>query len=837
MEERFDATLVNALTQMGTNGDRGEHTTVSRGRKMPKQIVEELFKKTVLQRICKSLPEAAISKGWELTLSEDKEQSSIKEKYKDYTKRLKFEQKICRAQILANVYGGAAIVIIVADGKMPSEPLVLKDVKSIIDLQVLDCYKIIPDLSQIAIDPLEPEYYEILLPEYVREKFNIASRKNYNFLPNYKIHSSRILRFDGVMYTPDMLLENNGWGGSLIELLWEDYRDWKTGLKALSAMIHDCSLFVYKLKNLAEMVKNKDAELLQNRLHILRMMTSVFGGVATDAEGEDITFPSRNFAGVDNITKELRDAFIGASGIPHDKLFGESPSGLGATGESEENNWANTVHAFQVSTWLPILETFTEILFAANDGPTKGNPLKGWGHEFKSIKAESEEAIISQRSSQASTDSIYLNVGVLLPEEVRESRFGGAKYSKETILDRKAFEKKKRKEEEEASGEALEGEEDYSELNPAELSEEELAEIQREAEPIVAKESAEESQENQNVEGEEVQLDSKDKEKENDDLDKFVKKNIKKSRKIIDGWISNINSSLINYKSLDNLFLNIHNIFSSLDDRKMTELLEQNIIISHLLGMSSVNEEMINNDAVIPDWLKLKFGEQIKYFRRKVNIPTTRWNEFTAQMHDYAFTVANLTKADLLSDARWLVNKAIEDGNDIETFKKQFTRLIGRKGWQASDQRMYIILNTNVRRSYAAGRYEQATKPEILKTRPYWVWKHRDSVVPRPNHKALNNKAIRADHPFWKIATPSCAYGCRCTFFTANQRTIKTMGYQILEQPPDPMTIAETGFQRAAGSNISKDINDLVSRSRQKLTPELNNSVSSSLKKEGITLS
>ncbi|WP_099066503.1 phage minor head protein [Nostoc linckia] len=189
-------------------------------------------------------------------------------------------------------------------------------------------------------------------------------------------------------------------------------------------------------------------------------------------------------------------------------------------------------------------------------------------------------------------------------------------------------------------------------------------------------------------------------------------------------------------------------------------------MLSHLAGMADVEDEFLEDrgdsatqqrtDAKVFAWLSQPFKEAIAYFRKKVIIPTQRWDEFTAQNHDFAFTVAGLTKADLLEDVRWLVDKAISEGNDYETFKSQFRRLIGRKGWHPNDKRIYTILDTNSRRAYAAGRYEQATNPDMLQRRPYWVWKHRDSVVPRPNHLALDNKAIAANHPFWKVALPSC---------------------------------------------------------------------------------
>lgn len=238
--------------------------------------------------------------------------------------------------------------------------------------------------------------------------------------------------------------------------------------------------------------------------------------------------------------------------------------------------------------------------------------------------------------------------------------------------------------------------------------------------------------------------------------------------------------------------------------------------------MLDVEELELREDSIkAPGWLSQPFSEAIAYFRKKITIPTQRWDEFTAQNHDFAFTVAGLTKADLLENVRSLVDTAIAEGSDIETFQNQFENLIKGKGWTASDKRIYTILDTNSRRAYAAGRYQQVTDPEVMEQRPFLVWKHRDSIVPRPNHLALDNKAIAASDPFWKVAFPMCAWGCRCTVFSADERMLQRIGAKILTNPPDPKTIAEVGFQRAPGLSPDEDRQDVLKMGLARLSPDI----------------
>ena len=229
-----------------------------------------------------------------------------------------------------------------------------------------------------------------------------------------------------------------------------------------------------------------------------------------------------------------------------------------------------------------------------------------------------------------------------------------------------------------------------------------------------------------------------------------------------------------------------------------------------------------------PDFLKLPFKEQIEYFRSKVPVTTERWNELTDEEYEYAFTIAGLTKADLLVDAKLLVDRAIADGMSLEDFQKQFKRSIGRRGWMEEANkpaRTRVIYETNLARSYAAGRYQQQTDPEVLDERPYWMWRHRtpDPAMggqPRPEHKALDGKILPADDPFWKVAYPSCAFGCRCGVFSVSEDYMKRKGLSV-SRFPDPKTIADPGFRKAPGSGTDVERKQVLQQKMKTLPPEL----------------
>lgn len=172
--------------------------------------------------------------------------------------------------------------------------------------------------------------------------------------------------------------------------------------------------------------------------------------------------------------------------------------------------------------------------------------------------------------------------------------------------------------------------------------------------------------------------------------------------------------------------------------------------------------------------INLPFKEQIDFFRQKLDLPTERWDDIWQAAHDRAFVVAGAMKADLLNDLRLAVDKAIASGTTLKTFRKDFAATVAKHGWTGwtgeataagRSWRTRVIYETNMRTSYAAGRWAQLHDPELQKRAPYWRYIHSDSVLsPRPQHKAWGDSrlTLRFDHPFWQTHFPPNGWGCRC---------------------------------------------------------------------------
>lgn len=160
---------------------------------------------------------------------------------------------------------------------------------------------------------------------------------------------------------------------------------------------------------------------------------------------------------------------------------------------------------------------------------------------------------------------------------------------------------------------------------------------------------------------------------------------------------------------------------------------------------------------------QLPFTEQVAFFRRKVNLPTEAWTQLWQQGHDHAFVVAGANRDELVADFRAAVDKAISQGTTLDEFRQDFAGIVKRHGWSYNGSpgwRSKVIYDTNMRTSYAAGRYAQLQA--VKQDRPYWEFVHTPVAHPRQQHVAWDGLVLHADDPWWQAHYPPDGWGCQC---------------------------------------------------------------------------
>lgn len=224
------------------------------------------------------------------------------------------------------------------------------------------------------------------------------------------------------------------------------------------------------------------------------------------------------------------------------------------------------------------------------------------------------------------------------------------------------------------------------------------------------------------------------------------------------------------------------------------------------------------------------FAEQLDFFRKKLNLPSERWDDIQKSAHDRAFIVAGADNADLVEDLRNAIDQCIVEGKSLGWYQKQFDEIVKKNGWTGwtgegtkagHDWRTTITYQTNMSTSYAAGRWEQLHDPDLVKMRPYLTYRHADGVRrPRPLHLSWNGFTAPRDDPFWPTHACPNGWRCHCYISAASEADHAEAKAAGRDKPPagwdaiDPKTGEQVGIDKgfgyAPGANKNRQLQDFI---------------------------
>lgn len=426
-------------------------------RPFSQQQIEGCLTDGILKRIAWSLPSSATQVMWNLSLGDDyssAKSSKIIKDYSTYHNKLKTRERIRKALQFSRSHGGAVVVMKIDDGRHYSEPVDEGKIKTVTGLIVRHRWQVSPFVrgTSNAFDLDDIEHYEILtIDQEIKQKLLFKNTKNeWN---DRLIHKSRILRFDGALMPDDwMLSHNNGWGLSVFDEVWKYYKYYTNGLNGVGELIKTHSVLQHSFEGLRELMKNSSEEsvnAIKQTMKSIRLMYDLYGMVLHDSR-EQFNWNGRPVTGMDNLVNVHRDAFIGVSGMPHTKLFGESPGGLGRDGKETQINWANTTAEYQAENIEPKVEQLDRYIFLAKDGVTKGKFLEDYKRQYPSILRLSIEDVRAGRNSDVQALASGIQAGFITPDEARTVPSNSDWWS-ELNLNQEAWEEAKKKAEEQAN--------------------------------------------------------------------------------------------------------------------------------------------------------------------------------------------------------------------------------------------------------------------------------------------------------------------------------------------------------------------------------------------------
>lgn len=265
-------------------------------------------------------------------------------------RRTQLIDKLKRGMQWGRLYGGALGVMLVKhQGYDLSQPLQLDWIMpgDFAGLLIFDRWNGVNPSSELIEDISDPDYG---YPKY----YTVTDPAGGG---SVKIHHSRVIRFTGNTLPFWEEIAEMQWGASVVESIFDELRKRDNVSWNIAQLTFMANIRVLKMQDLGQLLAATDnesqAELLRT-LEAQNMLLNNMGMQVMDA-ADGLETHQYTFGGLADCYKQFIMDISGAAEIPVTRLFGRSPSGLNATGESDLQNYYDMIAEKQESYLRPIL--------------------------------------------------------------------------------------------------------------------------------------------------------------------------------------------------------------------------------------------------------------------------------------------------------------------------------------------------------------------------------------------------------------------------------------------------------------------------------------------------
>ncbi len=245
-----------------------------------------------------------------------------------------------------------------------------------------------------------------------------------------------------------------------------------------------------------------------------------------------------------------------------------------------------------------------------------------------------------------------------------------------------------------------------------------------------------------------------------------------------------------------------------------------------------MGQSMVSFDFNLPP------EENIKALKAKKPKLSFNYDEVMHEAHLKAFTIAKVTKLDLLSDIQDSLLKAQSEGKSFEVWKKEIKPTLAKKGWlgkvevindktgesktiNVNNTRLKKIYNTNMRSANAQGR---AKAQYALEGEIYLRYIALQDGLTRPSHLKMQGITLHRDDPFWKTNYPPNGWNCRCVVRAYSKEECEREGFSISQTPPLPIASKDWSYDKR-GLNKDESLDSILQTKLEKFKKNPNKSV------------
>lgn len=428
---------VNLVNRYGTEKDMTERYKFVAEPAVPDDLLTMFYEGNGLfAKIIDAPAEEAVKHGFKLKGISDPE---LEDFYVQALDELDWEETATTCIKWARLFGGSLAVMLINDGGKLEEPLRWDRIKSIDDIRVYDRSVIQPDYtSMFSYDPRDPfrtRGSRLGMPEY----YNIFSKYG-----SFTVHDSRVLTFrNGVLPENTTNSVYELWGMSEYVRIKRAIRDAELAHASGPKMLDRSVQPVYKMKDLAMELQTEEGESqVLKRLQAIDMARGIMNSLVIDSEGEDYDFKQFQYTGVADVVDSACNFLSALTNIPQTVLFGRSPAGMNATGQSDLENWYSYVARIQKRNLRGNLRYLLSVIFQAGLYTKEVKEVPDINIEFNPLwslsdlqQADLELKREQVKKTRAETAQIYIDMQAIDPSEVRNNLAKEDEFDIENVLD------------------------------------------------------------------------------------------------------------------------------------------------------------------------------------------------------------------------------------------------------------------------------------------------------------------------------------------------------------------------------------------------------------------
>ena len=331
----------------------------------------------------------------------DENDNGIPDLVEDF-KKFGVQEHFRKATATAGYFGGCLLFIDTGEPmKDLVNPLVLKEKvfakDSLKGFKLIEPYNVSPGRYN-SNRPLKQDYFK---------------PKTW-FVQGLPVHESRFLYFTMTEVTSMLLPAYNFFGIPLAQIVLDSVMHFTECREAVARLLTKYSMTVLQT-NMEEILSGGASTMIDRRVQYMVQNRSNDGIEVIDKDLENIINVSTPLSGITDIVRQAMEFVAADFNEPATKMWGISPAGMNATGESDMRNHRDNINTLQEKMYTCPIRTIITLLQLNRSGHID----ESVGFTYNKLSEDDEQKKAAVQKTKADTAAVLIDAGVIGPEEER----------------------------------------------------------------------------------------------------------------------------------------------------------------------------------------------------------------------------------------------------------------------------------------------------------------------------------------------------------------------------------------------------------------------------------